>query len=382
MHMKRNYRISIMLAGAIILVAGFVYFLYGGISQNIQKVISNDGLAELEVPENALPKGIAIKDISITNVSVDDTMVVYEFKPDGVIFSDELTFKTTIKNIGNIIPIPLIFSKENGIEFASGAEINQNTEKNEVTISLPMAHFSVLIFPSSSAYAFFYATMKAPLQVYIGDIVPAKATIHMNPESVVLFSELNPWAKPLYDADNRIISGLGRHTLGYRLVRDSVKVALKRVDASPQIFQPGYSFDPQSTGEPLTFESRDYRCDQVGFGKIYFNFFLTYNGEAVDVISDGQPGQAGGSLRVGSSLGLERFNKSGGGTIGTGRLIECVARPTVGDGVGTSGASESEAKAVGEIFLNEGQSQTSPTTESPGKVKVCGLPGGPACQKR
>ena len=130
--MKKHYTI-IGIAGAVLLVTGFMYFYFGP-SRGIQKVISNDGLAELEIPKNALPEGMSIKDISITNVSVDDTMIAYELKPDGTIFSEEPTFKTTFKNKDNIIPIPFSISEENGIELVSGAEITLNLAKNETTV--------------------------------------------------------------------------------------------------------------------------------------------------------------------------------------------------------------------------------------------------------
>src|SRR3989344_7837666 len=376
-HMKKYYTI-IGLLGVVLLVAGFMYFSFGGASRDIQKVISNDGLAELEIPKNSLPEGMSIKDISITNISVDDTTIAYEFKPDGTAFSAGLTFKVTFKNKDSVIPIPFLISKKNGIEPVSDAEIVLDLTKKETTISVPMKHFSVLIFPTRSASAFFSATMDVPDQVYIDDVVTAKATLNKNIDSVVLFSELNPWAVPVYDDNNRPL--LSPHMLGYKVARDSVHVWGK-VNASGLVVGPagdfyGYPEDSLFTGESLSVKSREHRCVRLGRGGVFFRFGLTYDATAVDVISGGQPGQP---LRVGSSLGLKKYNKSGHGFVSAYKELECVARPSVQGGTG-SGASESESKAVGDI-LDEDQSQVPPASQPPGTVKICGLPGGEPCQK-
>lgn len=373
--MKKHY-VIIGIAGAVLLVAGFVYFLLGATSQDIQKVISNDGLAELEIPRNALPEGMSIKDISITNVSVNDDMIAYELKPDGTAFSAPLTFKATFKNEGNVIPIPFFISEKNGIEPVNGAKISLNVTTNETTISVPMAHFSVLTFPMRSGYAFFSATMEVPEQVYIGDVVPAKATLNKKIDQVVLFSELNPWSKPVYDDEGLLL--LAPHNLGYKIARDSVYVsgwASASLSSASDAVGPHRAFHgypPRSffTGESLSVKSsNDFHCEKLGTGGISFHFSFEYDAEAVDVLPGENPGSI---LKIGSSLGLQRFKKSGYGFVETYRETECVARPSLPDGTG-SGVSESESKAVGDI-LDE-----APATKSPGKGVVCGLPGGPVC---
>lgn len=377
--MKKNYTI-IGLAGAVLLVAGFVYFSFGGVPRGIQKVISNDGLAELAIPKNALPKGVSIKDISITNVSVDDDIIAYEFKPDGTAFSAGLTFKAIFKNRDSIIPVPLLISKANDIEFVSGAETTLDLTKNEATISVPVAHFSGVAIGRTPAYAFFKATIEVPAQVPIGDIVTAKVTLTKTTDSVVLFNNrvFNPLLSPL--ENNPTVPTLGR--TGHRLVRDSVKIK-GRASAS-SIFVPQKDFYDRPpltpfTGETLTVESSDYYCDTLGFGLIQFGFHLTYEGEAVNIISDGPSGQ---NSRVESSLGAR---KDGSAAVFIGTELECVARPSVQGGTG-AGVTESESKAIGDIFDEVPSTNTpaaSPSaTKSPGAIKVCGLPGGPPCPKR
>ena len=381
--MRKNY-VVIGIAGAVLLVAGFMYFSLGGASRGIQKVISNDGLAELEIPKNALPEGMSIKDISITNVSVDDTMIAYEFKPDETTFSNELTFKTTFKNSGNVIPVPFQLSKENGLEPVNGVKVSLDLSKNETTILVPIAHFSVLIFPVRSVHAFFSATMDVPAQVYIGDVVTAKATLNKNDEAVVLFSELNPWSVPLYDDENRII--INRNMLGYRIAQGSVEVwgkakASRAVGPAGDFY--GYPETSLFMGESLSVKSsNDFRCEILGIGGVSFHFDLTYDAEGVDVTSDSELRQP---LRVRSSLGLKKYKKSGHGLVSVYKELECVARPSLPDNTG-AGVSESESKAVGDIFDEIPPSVTPatppPATKSPGKGIVCGLPGGPPCPKR
>ena len=366
----KKYSTLIGIAGAVLLVAGFMYFSRGDVTPDIQKVVSNDGRAELTIPKNALPEGMSIKDISITNVSVNDAIIAYELKPDGTAFSNELTFKTTFKNSGNVIPILFLISKENGIEPVNGAEISLDLTKNETTILMPMAHFSGVAI----AREFFKATMEVPAQVHIGDVVTAKVTLTKAADSVVLFNNrvFNPLLSPL--ENNPTVPTLGR--TGHRIVRDSVKIK-GRASAS-SIFVPERDFydRPPLTsfkGETLTVESSDYYCNTLGSGIIQFGLELRYEGEAVDVVPDGSSGK---NSRVESSLGV----RSGSASVFVHKELECVARPSVPDTTG-SGASESESKAVGEI-LDEDQSQAPPTTKPPGSAIVCGLPGGPACPKR
>jgi len=359
--------IIIWIAGAVLMFAGFMYFSFGGASPDIQKVVSNDGRAELEIPKNALPEGMSIKDISITNVSVDDTTIAYEFKPDGTAFSAGLTFKVTFKNKDSVIPIPFLISKKNGIEPVNGAKVSLNLTKNETAVSLPIAHFSDLLIPLTLTSTFFNVTMEAPAQVYIEDIITAKLTLNKTADSVALSDgALNPWVLTRNGIVNSIV-GRG----GYRLVRDAVGI-YGGVIGDPQIFAPDRIFDnrpPPSafTGETLTIKSNDYRCDKLGAGGIQFWFNLTY-----DVTSD-VPSER--------TIGDERISVR--------KELECVARPSVHSGSG-SGVSESESKAVGDIF-DEGESQVPPNsapsaspsaTKSPGSIKVCGLPGGSPCPKR
>lgn len=372
--MKKHY-IIIGVTGAVLLVAGFIFFSSGSASRGVQKVVSDDGLAELEIPKNSLPEGVSIKDISVTNVSVGDAMIAYELKPNGTKFSKSLTFKTTFKNKENVIPIPLMLSEDNGFEVVNDSETTLNITKNETTISVPIGHFSILVLPTSSDRAFFNATMHLPDQLYIGDVVTAKATLNKNVGSVVLFSELNPWAVPLYDDENRTI--LGRHSLGYRVVANSVKVSGKvfaYLAVGPGKYVYGYPESSMFIGESLSIKSTDYTCEKLGTGAVTFTFDLEYDAEAVDVISGGQSGQ---TLRVGSSVGLKRYNKKGHGTAHTYEELECVARPTVQNNSG-GGVQESESRAIEEI-LNGDENRAPSTTKSPAKIKVCGLPGGPAC---
>lgn len=340
--MKKQY-IIIGIVGVVLLVAGFMYFSFGGASRGIQKVISNDGLAELTIPKNALPEGMSIKDISITNVSVDDSMIAYELKPDGTAFSAPLTFKTTFKNKDNVIPVPFLISREKGIELVSDVETTLDLTKNEATISMPMAHFSGVVFSTDHTGALFNATMNVPAQVYIEDIVSAKVILNKIEESEVISNLVNE----RFNRAAELLGVIGENrpkgefyltfvSTGYRLIRDSVKINGK-LSADWFIFAPDKIFDNRPaltafTGETFTVESSDYRCEKLGFGSMYFTLGLTYEVEEFQIPS-------GGPL----------VRRSVDGTVTLSKRLECVARPSVLDGTG-SGVSESESKAIGDIL--------------------------------
>lgn len=373
--MKKNQLIKVIVGLVAVVVITVVFFITRSTAYTIT---SDDGNAQLEIPKSALPEGMSIKDISITNVSVDDTMIAYELKPDGTAFSKEVTFKTTLKNSGNIIPTPFLLSKESGLEPVSGSKISLNLTKNETVISVPLTHFSILTFPMRTDRAFFSATMDVPDQVYVGDVVTAKATLNKRTDSVVLFSELNPWAVPVYDDEKQLI--LGRHNLGYRIIPNSVKVTGRAEghDAvGPGIYVYNRPAPSSFIGESMFVKSSDFSCEELGTGGISFWFNLDYDAQAVDVITTSGADSAGLYLEVGSSLGLKKYNKRGYGFIDAYEEIECVARPSVPDNTGGA-VSEEESKAVGNIF-DEERSQVPPTTKPTGSGIVCGLPGGPAC---
>ncbi len=77
----------------------------GETPESTHTIESDDGKASLELSEGAIPEGVDISDISVTNASAEEGAIIYELKPDGMTFNKDIVFKATFDNPINSIPI-------------------------------------------------------------------------------------------------------------------------------------------------------------------------------------------------------------------------------------------------------------------------------------
>ena len=347
------------------------------VSPNMQKVVSSDGRATLEIPDHALPEGVSVSDISLTNISNDATTLAYELKPDGTTFLVPTIFTTTFTSDTPLSPIPLLMSSSGDTEALSGAEISIDLETKITKISVPVTHFSILEIPLAPANAFFKIAVEIPAETYLEDIVTSRVTLSKSPDLHVLYPEN-------FENHVRITREKGRMTeiTGFKLVRDSVTIA-GRVFGNRDTLSPDKHFPDrpplsQFNEEIFSVESRDYRCAKTGRANIDFRLDFTYDGEAVNVLFD--PNWT--NLRVGPSLGVR---KSGTGILNLHTETRCIERPYDERQTPTSVRQglEPGTKATSQTPHTNTPATPSPTPKPSGAVMtVCGLPGGPACPKR
>ncbi|MFC2067938.1 hypothetical protein ACFLTP_02870 [Chloroflexota bacterium] len=108
--------------------------------------ISNDtGSIELEIPEGALPVGVNEQDISITPVlesEVEEGVVMYELKPDGLEFNKPVTVTITQEaGPGEVIPMLFLITDEE-FEIIPDTVVEISLDTGKTSISGDITHFT------------------------------------------------------------------------------------------------------------------------------------------------------------------------------------------------------------------------------------------------
>jgi len=170
----------------VIIIGGVFYFLPKDSNDDqtsqMVTVTSDDGTAEIEIPDGALPEGIDASDLSIKKVSTEDVLI-YELSPDGLLFNSDVTFRATIAEAGRVVPILYHVSGEDGqdVELVSNTDVEINLETSITTVSAPISHFSKLrihagglLSDRTFAATFFEFTAEPFADVFVGENVSGK----------------------------------------------------------------------------------------------------------------------------------------------------------------------------------------------------------------
>ncbi len=116
--MIKSKIISIVAIGIIILAtAGILYFSKSSEPASYS-VVSPDGEVTLEIPSQALPKGVSNKDIHVRrletgeipgSISKFNTAAVYSLEPHGIIFTKPVSVSVAYNSVSNVMPFLLHF---------------------------------------------------------------------------------------------------------------------------------------------------------------------------------------------------------------------------------------------------------------------------------
>lgn len=140
----------IVLIIAVVLV-GFLaaVFLLGDSGLDEFSIKSNDQLAELIIPKDTLPDDMNVDDISVTRVPNnefnDESLIVYELEPDGLVFKDEILFKVSLDASNNIVPMVFV-STSTGIDLVNNTQTEIDLETKKQNVTVPLTHFSDVMF--------------------------------------------------------------------------------------------------------------------------------------------------------------------------------------------------------------------------------------------
>ncbi|KKT57190.1 MAG: hypothetical protein UW81_C0005G0027 [Candidatus Giovannonibacteria bacterium GW2011_GWC2_44_9] len=370
--MKKHY-IIIGIAGAILLVAGFMYFLLGGASRGVQKVVSDDGLAELEIPKNALPEGVSIKDITMTAIAPADffkesnqpidSVKIYRLEPDGFTLSKPATISVTLSYNPNRAYSPIFLTYSGEKEEAENLNVTDfqiDEERKTFTVSGELSHFSELIF---NAEARIFNERHIPE----GDIT---LPVGQSFDHTYILTASGKWEFVTKDRNDPTLEY--HHTFE---IGNGTRWVMNPNWRSPHFISAGWRLEPEkiilkevdlgATEEYRT--TNRFTCVRVGHGSPGLSAWPYYTlQETQTVFRDGKQIR---KTWVGRERHYARLH-------GYGPNIDCVASP--------SGQESPSA----DVRTGE---ESSPATIAPpsaapkpsgGTIKVCGLPGGPACPKR
>jgi len=151
--MKRDKRLGVGILSIVILVLVLLFLIFGNFlaSSPSEKIVSEDGVASLKVPENSLPEGVSMEDISVEEFSSDeftiegtDDVVGYRLEPEGLVLNEPVNLTLSFDfNTSGEIPLPLLFHVSgDDVELMNNVEYYLSADG--LDISVPVSHFSVV----------------------------------------------------------------------------------------------------------------------------------------------------------------------------------------------------------------------------------------------
>lgn len=163
---------SVVIGMAVIVAAVWVW---AGREKGDFEVISGDGKVKMTIAREALPKGVAARDLRIETVSDQDEadVFVYKLMPDGLVLAQPATVTATFEDRGQVLPLALHYSGNSLVPLES-VEVWLGGEENQTIISAEMAHFSALVI----LLGYFDVGVTGPPDfVKVGDFFPVRVKV-------------------------------------------------------------------------------------------------------------------------------------------------------------------------------------------------------------
>jgi hypothetical protein len=238
---------------------------------------SNDESAELFIPKGALPSGVDLNDISISKVSNSqtekETEIVYDLKPDGLVFKEEVLFNVTLENAHDALPLVFI-SNDAGIELVNNTFTKFDLENQTQLVSVPLTHFSnvFILYVTKTVEIKLDApnSLEAEhdrLRDYLGETVETTASFTLMKRKIV--RDYTPEA----------------HFLVFELLEPSIRYSgmWDSSDENGSKFAPVGEFGgkPSTTkvalGQTNTVQDNTFKSDKLGLGRLSYKAEVTFS---------------------------------------------------------------------------------------------------------
>jgi len=381
-------KLSLLVVLLVLVLAG-AYFAFPKKADDAFVIRAQDGAAELRIPKDAVLEGGAIKDITITAIAPTDffkesnqptaSVKIYRLEPDGLTFSKPATISITLPYDKNkaYSPIFLTYSgEEKEVEILDVADFRPDEERGTYIVSGALSHFSDLLLIDR----YIFDAQHIPKENITATIGQSFNITH-----VITPRKYEQLSKIVIDSD----TGEARYQVTTRDMENEYRpeernftiVTIEiRNGTRWELWENSSTIYTNGVVEPIKVileaadlgATEEYRittrftCVKLGYDKVFFRATPIY---------DPQPTI---TYVKGGKLGEPVMMYGGGGKVGLVELrgpeISCVAPPSGQDSPSTDVRSETPPSAVS-------PTQTVPQT-SGGVIKVCGLPGGPACPKK
>ncbi|MBI2867817.1 MAG: hypothetical protein HYX97_05735 [Chloroflexi bacterium] len=117
-----------------------------------QTVTSRDGRANLAIPTGALPDGVDVRSVRITELAGDAVplqasagapLAAYRLEPDGLVFRSPITLKVTVPISGAEVSLPLLLIiGRNGVEMLQDVTATLDPGAGTLSVEGKIAHFT------------------------------------------------------------------------------------------------------------------------------------------------------------------------------------------------------------------------------------------------
>ena len=288
MNKKQIIKIVVGLAVVVVIVVVFFAIRSGETPKSVYTIESDDGKAKLEISQGAIPEGVDISDISVTEVlesellfekTEGEELIAYTLEPDGLGFEEDILFKVTFDNTLNTIPMLYQVVNGNAIETIDDIYIEMDLATKKTTVSAPISHFSEMYLSGGyssirSAKALFSAEAEIP-DTFVGETAAGKAIISIISNAIDIrdFTEWAPLAgagwRTVLNPDSLRISG---KLLGYQNLSP-----LSEISNRPPIT--AFFYDTARipfAGNTYSIPTSDYVCEDEGPTRITFEVELTW----------------------------------------------------------------------------------------------------------
>ena len=367
------------LAVLVLLVIVGILFVFLKNNDDVFVVRAQDGVAELRIPKDAVLEGGTIKDITMTAIAPADffkesnqpidSAKIYRLEPDGLTFSKPATISVTLPYDKNkaYSPIFLTYSGEGGgAEILDVADFRPDEERGTYTVSGALSHFSDLIIADLQIFKARHIP-ESDITLPIGQsfdhifvIAPQKWEFVENAN--VFLKTKNRERRVTLELVNGTRWGIDPSFQG--LVGEQMIYTRGLIE--PKKVAPLEAADLGATEEHRIMNR--FTCVKAGYDRPSIIVYPYYIAQVTETFFN--EGKQEREPWVWTSK--ERRH---GYVVVQGTGIDCVAPP--------SGEAPSRLDATKDAETSATIAPTSPAPKpSGGIIKVCGLPGGPACPKK
>ncbi|MHA2030962.1 MAG: hypothetical protein ACW99Q_16400 [Candidatus Kariarchaeaceae archaeon] len=160
-------------------------------NEEIQRIMSNDGSAELIIPAESLPNNVEFEDISVSRISdnqlEDPDMIEYNLEPDGLKFTDEILLQISLEIDEGTIPLVFV-STNTGVELVNDTRIEVDPENKQKIVNVPLTHFSGIFLSKSGSFQ-----IKASAQdTTVGNLIDTTGSFTLLRNNIIIPGKLNP----------------------------------------------------------------------------------------------------------------------------------------------------------------------------------------------
>ncbi len=227
---------------------------------------SNDELAKLIIPRDTLPDDVNLDDISVTRISnsqfENETLIVYELEPDGLVFKDKILFEVSLDGTNNLFPMVFV-STSTGIDLVNNTQTEVDFETKKQNVTVPLTHFStVWIKPDLGVYDLVVSASDTP----VGERVLTNAKFTLNKDNYLI--------GPSVTGDSTVID--------IEFLTPQVSIMGFWTNHGTKLTPVGDSSDKPGlttvfVGQTVTVDDNAFTCDEPGVAYLWYSLIGKVN---------------------------------------------------------------------------------------------------------